>query len=123
MLPKEERLTQSSEFALVYKKKQSVANSLLVLYLGNKKQDPSIPTRVGFIVGKKVHKRAVKRNRVKRLLREAYKSIRPLNDYQSLIFIARASIVDADYNKVYDAVADCVKRAKKRYEKSNNSNS
>ncbi|OGI00693.1 MAG: ribonuclease P protein component [Candidatus Melainabacteria bacterium GWF2_37_15] len=120
MLPKPERLTKSSEFGYVYHQKRSVANSLLVLYVSNKKRDESIPTRVGFIVGKKVHKRAVKRNKAKRHIREAYKVMRkaedfPLKDFQHLIFIARPPIVEADYKQVYDAVADCITRAAKRF--------
>ncbi len=120
MLPREERLTRSSEFAYVYRQKRSVANSLLVLYVGSKKRDASKPTRVGFIVGKKVHKNAVKRNRVKRLVREAYKNLRkdenfPLKNYRQLIFIPRASSVDADYNQIYDAVINCINRAFKKY--------
>lgn len=120
MLPKQERLTKSSEFAYVYHQKRSVANSLLILYVGYKKRDESNPTRVGFIVGKKVHKRAVKRNHAKRLIREAYKIMRknekfPLSSYQQIIFIARPAIVDADYKQVYNAVADCVRRAGKRF--------
>jgi len=120
MLPRQERLTRSSEFAYVYHQKQSVANSLLVLYVGCKKRDEANPTRAGFIVGKKVHKLAVKRNRVKRLVREAYKELRnaeafPLKNYQQLVFIPRSAAVDADYKKIYDAVEDCVRRAARKF--------
>ena len=120
MLPKPERLTKSSEFNFLYRQRKSVANSLLVLYVGTKKPDLTQPSRVGFVVGKKVHKRAVKRNKLKRLLREVYKSMRktddfPLKDYRSLLFLARPGSVEADYNKVYDAVNDCIKKATKKF--------
>ena len=120
MLPKQERLTRNSEFVYVYSRKRSVANSLLVLYVTNPKRDVSVPTRVGFIVGKKVHKHAVKRNRAKRLIREVYKTMRkaedfPLKNFQHLIFIARDKIVEANYQQVYDAVEDCIKKAAKKF--------
>ncbi len=120
MLPKQERLTKSSEFAFIYRQKKSVANSLLILYLGSKKQNVETPTRVGFIVAKKVHKRAVKRNRIKRLMRESYKNITKtegfkLKDYQSLIFIARPAIIESDYNSVHAALLDCIKKANRKF--------
>lgn len=120
MLPKEERLVKNREFAYIYRKKQSVANSLLILYVGNKKRDEAFPTRVGFVVGKKVSKKAVKRNRAKRLMREAYKDLCRnkqfcLKNYQHLIFIAREAIIEADYKEIHAAIEDCTRRACKRF--------
>ena len=120
MLPKNERLKNSREFITVYNLKRSVANSLLILYTGRKKPDFSVPTKAGFVVGKKVHKSSVKRNRAKRLMRVAYRNIRNtdeflLKDYESLIFLARAEILEADYNKVLDAVKDCFKKSCKKF--------
>ncbi len=120
MLPREERLTKNTEFSFVYRKRKSVANALLILYVGNKKQNNEIPTRAGFVVGKKVHKSAVKRNKIKRRLREAYKDLRKkedfrLKDYSSLIILARPAIIESDYNKIYNALEDCIKKAIKRF--------
>ena len=120
MLPKEERLTKNTEFSFVYRKRKSVANSLLILYVGNKKQDNTMPTKAGFVVGKKVHKSAVKRNKIKRRLREAYKDLRKkedfrLKDYRNLIVIARPAIIESDYNKIYNALENCIKKASKRF--------
>jgi ribonuclease P protein component len=120
MLPQNERLKASKEFTAVYNIKKSVANSMLVLYLGKKKENPEISTKVGFVVGKKVHKRANQRNRAKRLMREAYRSMRSTNpelisNYETMIFLARLPILEANYNQVYEAVNDCLKIAKKRF--------
>lgn len=120
MLSKNERLTKNSEFAFIYRKRKSVANSLIIMYVGNKKIDKISATKVGFVVGKKVSKKAVKRNRIKRLMREAYKNVSRKNDFklkdtQSLIFLARPAIVESDYNKVVNALLDCVNKASKRY--------
>ena len=40
------------------------------MYAGKIKTDKNCPTRVGFVVSKKIHKRAVIRNKIKRVLRE-----------------------------------------------------
>ncbi|HSA07132.1 MAG TPA: ribonuclease P protein component [Candidatus Gastranaerophilales bacterium] len=120
MLPKQERLTKSREFAYIYRIRKSVANSLLILYVGNIKQNKAMPTKVGFVVGKKVHKRAVKRNKIKRRVREAYRELRKaqefkLKDYKHLIFIARPAIIESDYSQIFNAVEDCLNKASKRF--------
>jgi len=119
VLPSNERLKTSREFTTIYNLKRSVANPLLILYVGRKKQNAEIPTKVGFVVGKKVHKRANKRNRAKRLMRETYRHIRKtdeflLKDYEYLIFLARTPILEANYAQVNEAVLDCFKKACKR---------
>ena len=119
MLPKSERLKKSSEFSAVYNQKRSVANSLLILYTGRKKTSADIATKVGFVVAKKISKKATRRNRIKRLMREAYRNIRKnenINpEWQRLIFIARAGMLEINYKQVYDAIVDCLKKAQKRY--------
>ena len=72
MLSKKQRLTKSSAFKATYRLKQSTADALLVLYVGKEKTEEQ-NSRIGFIVSTKIHKRSVKRNRIKRLAREAYK--------------------------------------------------
>lgn len=119
MLPKSERLTKSSEFSTIYNRKRSVANSLLVLYAGkiNRNGDP---TRAAFVVGKKVSKRSTKRNRVKRLMREAYKLAKTehpetCTSWESFIFIARPGILEQNFKEVYHAVMDNLNRLKNRF--------
>ncbi|HEY5199172.1 MAG TPA: ribonuclease P protein component [Solirubrobacteraceae bacterium] len=63
------RLSRSAEFDRVYRQGRSVANKYLVLY-AFPRADADLP-RLGLSVGRKVGG-AVERNRVKRLLREAF---------------------------------------------------
>ena len=78
----------------------------MILYAGKNKLDKNCPTRVGFVVSKKVSKRAVKRNKIKRLMREKVRqlfiedSLEILNTYQSLIFYAKPKILELEFNKI-----------------------
>lgn len=118
MLEKAQRLRINREFKTVYNLKRSVANSLLILYAGKKKETPESKTKAGFVVSKKIHKRATKRNRIKRLIREAYRNFlkeNPSRDiiWSRLIFLARQPMLNTSYNETRLALEDCLKRIEK----------
>ena len=71
--PKRGRLSRSAEFERVYRQGRSVGNRFLVLYSFPRTSagEPADGTRLGVSVSRKVGG-AVDRNRVKRLLREAF---------------------------------------------------
>jgi ribonuclease P protein component len=120
VLPESERLRKNSEFKAVYNLRRSVANSLFILYTGKLKDNLEIPVKVGFVVGKKIHKKAHERNYIKRMMREAYRSAGktvdiPLNQWKSLIFLARPNVLEVNYKEVYDGIVDCLKIADKKY--------
>jgi len=95
VLKKQNRLTNKHAFSATYKNNHKINSSAIVLYAGKSNQDKNCPVRVGFVVSKKVHKRAVKRNRIKRIMRETLRlyiknSKYPvINNYISLIFSAK----------------------------------
>ncbi len=117
MLPKEHRLKKSSEFKTVYNLKKSVANSLLILYVGKLKENNSIPTKAGFIVSKKISKRAVKRNKIKRQLRESFKKYLSQNNvaYESIVLIARDSCLASSFEQIDSAVEHILKLSCKKF--------
>lgn len=72
------------------------------LYVVLRKNQAGVP-RFLFVASKKVFRKAVERNRVKRLLRQAVRSV--LNDYKDLCYdvsiIAKKSLIQ---KKVYDII-------------------
>lgn len=70
MLSREKRLVKNRDFERVYQKGRRVsADSFNLTYLPNR----IAMTRVGIVVGKKFSKKAVERNKAKRIFREALK--------------------------------------------------
>jgi len=69
-----QRLSRSAEFDRVYREGRSHANRYLVVYSFPREGDEEADARLGVSVGRKVGG-AVERNRVKRLLRDAFWAI------------------------------------------------
>ena len=119
MLPKAERLQKNKDFEFVFKLKNSVATNTIILYveLKNNAEDVILP-KVGFVVGKKVHRHSTERNIVKRRMRESYRLLRKENPYlvqnfKTLIFIARPAIFAKDYQEIDKSIKDNLFKAKK----------
>ena len=122
MLPDSERLRRSSLFQRTYAGKKSISSPLLTLYVlpRQPRSAPRLPL-VGFVVGKKVHNRAVKRNRAKRRVREAYRLMRlsesGLQQWYTLVFLIHNAALEADWNQIKGSVSEVLNKAEKRYGK------
>lgn len=92
------RLSRSEDFARVYRAGRSVANKYLVLYYFERSEPGSLGTddasRVGFSVSKRLGG-AVDRNRIKRVLREAFRAnAQSIAGNMDFVLIARTPLVE-----------------------------
>lgn len=121
MLPEQYRLKKRSAFKATYKVRNSTHSGGVTLFVGKSKQKnndtpETLPTKVGFVVSKKVHKRAVKRNRLKRLMRESYRILLKENNlgnsqkYLSLIFVGTSNALDKDFKSIKLNIEKMLKR-------------
>ena len=118
MLPKNYRLKSNSAFSATYRLKNIISNKYFLLYLGAPITEETQTLKIGFVVSKKFHKRAVKRNRIKRLLREVLRlkikenSLKKAQKLRSMIFIAKPPSLGIDFKTTQNAVNELLERIK-----------
>ena len=97
------------EFGTVYNRGRSFANSRLVLYV---MPSTDFKGRVGFAAGKKLGGAAV-RNRIKRMMREAYRLTQhELDPSYAIIMVGRKKLINAKCDVVMRAFRELCARAK-----------
>lgn len=109
---KEWRLKRKSDFKKVYTHGKSIANRSLVLYMMNNLDVDEY--RFGISVSKKIGK-AVVRNRVKRLIKEAIISIlkkHSLRKNIDIVIIARKPVISSDFAQVEASVEHLFRKMK-----------
>ncbi len=118
MLKRQYRLKNKKAFDATYRNRKIVSSPLLTIYLGKEKKDITQPTKFGFVVSKKYHKRAVKRNRIKRLMREVCRlalkdnDIANLNKYMSCILIPKETSIGKNYKDIQECFCTLIQKIK-----------
>lgn len=111
MLQRENRLKKKTAFSATYRVKNFHYRSGIVLNVGKVNRGDGA-VKVGFVVSKKTHKRAVKRNRLKRLMRESVrlylKEHSDLNKYMSLIFTGHTQALTLSFDEVNEAILSLI---------------
>ncbi|MCK9577927.1 ribonuclease P protein component [bacterium] len=98
MLPLKNRLKKKKDFENVFTEGKTAKSRYFFL---KTLKTNSIDSRIGFIVSKKVSKKAVERNRVKRLFREAVRlDIARIKPGYDLVFIVLNSVKEKELTEI-----------------------
>lgn len=119
-------IRKSQEFKDINKKGKKFYSKTLILTFSksaNNFSDQKISKlksdefcRVGYIVSKKISKLAVKRNKIKRRFREAFRQCLKnslIKKNYNYIIIARLSAIDVDYQGIVKDLEFCLKESNK----------
>ncbi|MEK7497801.1 MAG: ribonuclease P protein component, partial [Patescibacteria group bacterium] len=108
-LAKINRLTSKKDFALVKMKGKVFQEKTFALAVLDRGEGDS---RFGFVISTKISKRAVKRNKAKRLLRAVIqKKIKIIKKGYDVVFLAKAGVLDLDNNQAGEEVGRALKSA------------
>jgi ribonuclease P protein component len=109
--PRRRRLSRSGEFDRVYRDGSSTATRHLVLYSFPRGGEDGAELRLGVSASRKIGG-AVERNRVKRVLREAFWGIgERLPEGHDFVLVARPEICDLIERKGAAGVAESIEEA------------
>ena len=109
MLPKKNRLKKKKDFARVYRQGELIKGNFLIVKIIDNQLDYS---RFGIVVSKKVSKKATVRNKAKRRLREAIRSvITEIKGGFDIIVIALEIIQEKDFWQIKEELKKIFLRA------------
>lgn len=111
MLQKENRLARKDDFNRIHKRGRFFGEEFLAIrVLANGLE----LTRVGFLVGLKISKKAVVRNKVRRRLREVFRLLIKNDNLKKgfdIIVLVRPAIVKKSYAEIKEAVDVVLRKA------------
>ena len=116
-LPQIHRLKHWRDFRVVYKQGIHRHSKHLVLRALNTKklgeQSQINPSRIGVSIGKKVSKKAVVRNRLKRQIHGAFLQLRPqiVNGWQ-IVIVIKPTAVECKYDHLLRELEELLKKTK-----------
>jgi ribonuclease P protein component len=106
-LPRQARVRVRADFDQVFSEGRRTGTPLLALHLLRDGQ----PARLGLAVSRKVDRRAVGRNRIKRALREEFRVLRTALPDAAYVVVARPAAAAASRVALRDAFHDALRRA------------
>lgn len=104
------KIHKNYDFRIVYNRGKVFHNNLFVIYVWKNKRNFDI-NRLGISVSKKVGK-SVTRNRVRRLVYEAYRlNLHKLKNGYDIVFIARSNAKARSYDDVKRSIVDLLRKS------------
>lgn len=107
--PRQRRLVTKAEFKSIFDKSKKINQKHLVL-LYQRNQSPH--ARLGVIVAKRTVNSAVKRNRIKRILRESFRHYQDTLKGMDIIVIARRQCDQLSNQKLREGIDDLWEKLK-----------
>ncbi len=109
MLPKVNRLTKKKEFENVFKKGKSSYNEIVGIKVVLKTVNS---VRFGIVISNKVSKKATKRNRIRRQVREIFWLTLNKIKQGDYVLIARPAIVKKTYKEIESSIIKNLRKLK-----------
>ncbi|MCG3087372.1 ribonuclease P protein component [Sporosarcina cyprini] len=107
---KRQRIKKNEEFQKVFKSGKSFANRQFVVYVLRKEEQTEF--RIGLSVGKKIGN-AVKRNQIKRYIRQAFLELKDeLRNDADYVIIARHQAANLDFHETKKSLQHVLRIAK-----------
>lgn len=106
--PRHVRVRARADFDRIFASATRTASPMLAVHLLSEEG----PARLGLAVSRKVDKRAVGRNRIKRVLRDAFRLLQPRLAPGSYVVVARPAAAQADNHALRAAFLNVLKRAR-----------
>ncbi|HCJ66428.1 MAG TPA: ribonuclease P protein component [Elusimicrobia bacterium] len=109
---KAERLSRNREFRRIFREGKSFSNQNLIIYIYKRSPEEDGQVRLGLVVSRKLGE-AVKRNKLKRRLREIFRLHKHLlKPGLDMIFLPRNQAINCNYQELEKSVLSIFKRAK-----------
>lgn len=105
--PRSARVRTRAEYSSVFNGARRVSDPLMTLHW----LKGDMPARLGLAVSRKVDTRAVGRNRIKRVLRNATRHLRPWMAAGDYVVVARSAAKTASNEQINDAFERLLRRA------------
>lgn len=99
-LPKQARLLNKADYNAVFSKSVKVSNSLFLILIHKTTRPQS---RLGLVISKKVDKRAVQRNRIKRIIREYFRNLE-CDLSCDFVVLARPKVTQCNNHQLFESL-------------------
>jgi ribonuclease P protein component len=118
-LPRQLRLNNKGVFNRILKSPRlAICKVGIVLGLPKLPQHQHLPTQIGLVVSKKVHKRANKRNKLRRqcaaILQQYLTDTPQMHQYRAWVIVLRAEVLELTFQDIHNELIKALHHALKK---------